>query len=110
MFEDLRDSISLLFSWNWPVATGEITEILIETVNQGEGNEYRRISVTYKFWAGNDGPYSGEGFWKPTFTYNEVEKLKNAKRALRAKRQVTVRYRPSDPSISKIDASSWRGL
>lgn len=110
MFEDLRDSISLLWSWNWPVATAEITEILIETVNPGERGEYRRISVTYKFWAGNDGPYSGEGFWKPMFSFNEVDKLKNAKRTLRANRQVTVRYRPSDPSVNRIDSSSWRNL
>jgi len=110
MFEDLRDSISLLWSWHWPAATGEVTEILIETVNRGERGEYRRLSVTYKFWAGNNGPYTGEGFWKPTFSFNEVHKLANAKRTLRAQRHVTVRYRPSDPSINRIDSSTWRRL
>jgi hypothetical protein len=108
MFEDLRDSISLLWSGQWPTATGEVTELLLEVVNRGERGEYRRLSVTYKFWAGDDGPYTGEGFWKPLFTYNEIRKLANAKRALRSSRHVTVRYRPSDPSINRIDASSWR--
>ena len=110
MFTNLRDSISLLWSWHWPTATGEITDILIETVHGGRNSEYRRLSDTYQFWAGNDGPYTGEGFWKPLFSLNDLNKLKNAKRKLRSRRTITVRYRPSDPSVNRADSSSWRDL
>ena len=67
MFEDLYDALSYLWSWNWPTAQGQITEVLIERVRHTRGGETVRLSVTYQFSVGTDGPFTGESFWAPAF-------------------------------------------
>jgi len=36
-------------------------------MKHSEGGDTVRLAVAYKFSIGNDGPYTGESFWQPTF-------------------------------------------
>ncbi len=63
MFNDLYDAISLLWSWRWPVAEGEVTAVDIERMRHDRNSDTARLAVAYEFSVGDDGPYTGECFW-----------------------------------------------
>ena len=108
MFEDLYDAISRLWSWSWPTAQGEVTDVGIERAGDGSDQE-ARLWVCYKFWVNEDGPYCGEDFWKPAFSIGALKRLRPGPRKLKNK-QVPVRYRRDDPSVNRLDREAWRGL
>ena len=66
------------------------------------------MAVAYKFSIGNDGPYTGESFWKPAFF--SKKRVLAARRNIRVHQQVIVRYRPDDPSVNKLDGRVWQNL
>ncbi len=111
MFEDLYDAISFAWSWRWPTVNGQVTSAEIERIrHSNRRNDTLRLSVTYGFSIGGDGPYSGEDFWTPTFTIGSVKRIKNAKRKFRAGEHVLIRYRSDDPSVNRLDRSVWDDL
>jgi hypothetical protein len=68
MFAELYDALSFLFSWRWPEAVGEVTEVDVECIKHRVSDiETWRLAVAYKFSLGIDGPYAGESFWAPAF-------------------------------------------
>ena len=99
MFSDLRDSISLLFYWQWPRAEGEITAVHIVS---GSG----KFLLDYRFSLG-DGSYAGEAgcpVWHAgTGAINIQDRFPIG-------HAVTVRYRRDNPSINKLDRSVWEDL
>ena len=99
MFEDLCDAVSRLWSWSWPCADGKITDVLGERI--GKNQDRARLSVTYEFWVGSDGPYTGECFWKPVFF--EIKRVAAARKSVHRNQRVHVRYRPDDPSVNTLD-------
>src|SRR5579884_1244003 len=105
MFEDLYDEMSLLFSWRWPIAEGQITAVDVE---RNSHREIKQVAVAYKFSIGEDGPYVGETFWKPVF--NQKENAIRAKRLLRPGHAVQVHYRPDDPTVNTLAGSVRRLL
>ena len=108
MFEELYDHVSRLWSWRWPLADGTVTEVLVERIRHNRGRDSFRLSVTYKFSVGDDGPYTGESFWTPAFCVNK--RVVAARRKIRSGQPVRVRYRQDDPSINRLDHSVWREL
>jgi len=109
MFEDLGDAVRKLFSFSWPTADAEITEVEIERVGDPDDGRLR-LSVGYRFYVGDDGPYCGESFWEPKFTFGLVERMRDAKRNVKQKHLVPVRYRTDDPSQNRIDHAAWSHL
>src|SRR5215470_2500864 len=99
MFREIYDAVSVLWVWRWSVVNGQITSVDVE---QTKNHEYR-LSVTYKFSIGDDGPYTGEGFWTPALSYHGLEKVKRAQAALQIGQRVEVRYRPDDPSVNRLN-------
>jgi hypothetical protein len=108
MFEDLRDSISILWSWRWPAATGSVTAVDVERIKHQRGGDTFQLAVAYKFSVGDDGPYTGEGFWQPSFF--SFKRVSAARHNVRIGHWLTVRYRPDDPSVNKPDAGFWKSL
>jgi hypothetical protein len=100
MFDDLYDAVSMFWSWRWPVADGEITAVDIERNRDSDGGETVRLAVAYKFSLGDDGPYTGESFWTPT--YAQKTRVARARRRFRLRQKVRVRYRPDDPSVNRL--------
>lgn len=103
MFEDVRDSISLLFSRNWPTADGQITGVSVYPYERGG----IRFALTYTFSVSNDGPYTGESRspqWFPG------EMLAEISGKFRVGQKVVVRYRPDRPTVNKLDHSTWDEL
>jgi len=109
MFENLYDAMSLIFSRWWPIASGAITAVDIEEIRLDEGS-YSRLAVAYKFSVGNDGPYTGESFWRSSMSFDEEGRLASAKRRLNDGQSVLVRYRPDDPSVNRLDRTVWQGF
>jgi uncharacterized protein DUF3592 len=107
MFNDLYDAVSLFWSWRWPTAIGQITAVDVERIRQSNGRYQARLAVAYEFSIGDDGPYTGEGFWRPAFF--SARRVASARRKVRVRRQVSVRYRPDDPSVNTLD-HGVRGL
>src|SRR5712672_107593 len=107
MFNDLYDVISLLWSWRWPLANGEITAVDVERVRDSRGRHEARLAVAYEFSVGDDGPYTGECFWTPAFF--SLKRVASARRKIRIRRRVSVRYRQDDPSVNTLD-HGVRGL
>jgi hypothetical protein len=99
MFNDLYDAISFLWSWRWPVAEGEVTEVISERV--GRNRDQARLAVAYEFSVSTDGPYTGECFWTPAFF--QVRRVASARKKIRRFAGVRVRYRPDDPSVNRLD-------
>jgi Protein of unknown function (DUF3592) len=99
MFSDLCDYISLLFYRRWPSVEGEITAVRILG---GSG----RLLVEYSFSL-EDRSYIGEGgcpSWSVgTAAVNIHEKFPIGQ-------SVTIRYRPDNPSVNKLDRSVWQDL
>ncbi len=108
MFEDMRDLLSFLWSWHWPAATGQVTAVDVERIKHPGGNDTIRLAIAYKFSIGNDGPYTGEGFWRPSFS--ALRRITSAKHQLHVGRPLSVRYCPDDPSVNKLDSDIWRGF
>jgi hypothetical protein len=108
MFEDLYDAASLLFSPWWPMAEGEITAVDVERVRHSRGGDTLRLAVAYKFSVGDDGPYTGESFWRPAFFVNR--RVAAARHKLHLSQAVRVHYRPDDPSVNALDRGVWRLL
>jgi len=108
MFEDLVDSISKLWSWRWPEVDGEITETIVERIKHGRDNFTYRLGIAFVFSVNADGPYTGEDFWSPAFFGKR--RVSAAAHKFHKHQQVLVRYRPSDPSINRLDRSVWRDL
>jgi hypothetical protein len=109
LFDDLYDALSLLVSWRWPEAVGEITEVCVERRPDTHGKEHFRLAVAYKFSVDEDGPYSGESFWEPGGFFPN-RKVITARRKLRTHMSVVVRYRPDDPSVNRLDHREWKKL
>jgi hypothetical protein len=109
MFSELLDALSFLTSFRWPQVQGEVTAVDVETIpgRYSDGDELR-LAVAYKFYVGADGPYTGESYWTSALTGGAavLEKSRN----IRVGQPVTIRYRPTDPSVSRIDGSFWREL
>jgi hypothetical protein len=110
MFEDLFDELSKLWSWRWPMVEGKVVTVEIERLHEETSSEVARLCVVYSFCVGDDGPYGGEGFWKPPFTLTAAKRLNRARQKLRAGNAVLVRYRPDDPSINRLDRRVWRDI
>jgi len=108
MFEDLYDAASFLWSWTWPTVDGNITEVLVERIRHNRNPDTFRLSVTYEFSVGTDGPYTGESFWAPTFC--RKRRVTAARHTIRRHQRVPVRYRPDDPSVNRLDRSVWHEL
>jgi hypothetical protein len=108
VFRDLYDTVSLLWFRRWPEAMGEVTAVDVERILDSAGSETFRLSVTYKFSIGNDGPYTGESFWQPFFF--QKKRVLAARHNIHVHEQVPVHYRPDDPSVSKLDRSAWQNL
>jgi hypothetical protein len=101
MFADLYDAVSFLWSWRWPLANGQVTAVDTERIRHSNGRYDARLAVAYEFSVGDDGPYTGECFWKPAFF--SVRRVASARRKVHRGRQVSVRYRPDDPSVNTLD-------
>ena len=108
MFEDLYDAVSYLWSWNWPTVEGRITEVLVERMRHARNPDTFRLSVTYEFSVGIDGPYTSESFWAPAFCRNR--RVAAARHKIHTRQHVQVRYRRDDPSINRLSRSVWRSL
>jgi Protein of unknown function (DUF3592) len=98
MFNDLFDAFSYLWSWRWPVADGQVTAVDIERIGEGRNKTFR-LAVAYEFSLGEDGPYTGESFWRPAFLAKT--RVQNTARRFHRRQQVAIRYRPDDPSINR---------
>ena len=107
MFNDLYDVVSLLWSWRWPLANGEVTAVDVERIKDSRGRYQARLPVAYEFSVGDDGPYTGECFCRPAFF--SLKRVASARRKIRIRRRVSVRYRPDDPSVNTLD-HGVRGL
>ena len=101
MFSELRDNISLLFSWRWPTAVGAITCFYVDPGRKGF-----QIGVAYEFSIESDGPYTGES-WAP-FWFSGTGVI--IKEQIRIGQEVTVRYKRKDPSVSRLERSFWQDL
>lgn len=108
MFDDLYDSLSLLWSWRWPEAVGEITAVDVERIRHYRSRDTLRLAIAYKFSLGDDGPYTGEDFWEPSFFVNR--RVSAARHKIHIRQQVCVHYRPDDPSVNKLDRRVWQDL
>jgi hypothetical protein len=97
MFSDLRDYISLLFSWRWPRIQGEITGVRILG---GSG-----LRLDYRFSLGNE-LYTGESGCPSWFAGAAID----VGGGFRSGQPVTVRYRRDNPSVNKLDRSVWEDL
>lgn len=106
MFEDLYNAISFLGSSYWPKAEGKVTAVNVERI--GNRQDRLRLAVAYEFYACNDGPYTGESFWKPAFFVNS--RVLGARRNIRRGQSVKVRYRKDNPSVNRLDGSAWGAL
>ena len=104
MFGDLYDALSYLWSWQWPVAQGEVTAIDVERIQRGRDTTFR-LAIAYEFSLGTDGPYTGESFWRPAFFAKS--RVQSTARKFHRRQPVTVRYRSDDPSVNRLDRSVW---
>ncbi|HUI83361.1 MAG TPA: DUF3592 domain-containing protein [Candidatus Binatia bacterium] len=109
MFEDLYDAISLLWSSRWPAVEGEITAVEVERIQGRRSKDRFRLAIAYKFWIGEDGPYTGEGLWEPSRSRSE-ERATVAKEKFHVGQRLPVRYRPDDPAVNGLDRTVWQGL
>ncbi len=108
MFRDLYDEISLLWSWLWPEATGQVTAVDIERIKRHNSSDTLRLAVAFKFSVGSDGPYTGKSFWSPAFFVNR--RVSAARHKIYVGQPVVVRYRPDDPSVNRLDRRVWQNL
>lgn len=98
MFEDLYEEVSLLCSRFWTVADGVVTEVISERL--GREQQRIRLAVAHEVSVGEDGPYTGESFWTPAFC--QLRRVADARKRIRKRQRIRVRYRPSDPSVNTL--------
>ena len=108
MFSDLYNAVSFLWSWSWPTVDGEVTEVIVERIRHSRNPDTLRLSVTYEFSIGSDGPYTGESFWAPAFC--RKRRVVASRHKMHTHKRVLVRYRKDDPSVNRLDWSVWREL
>lgn len=108
MLGDLYEALSMLWSWSWPTASGEATVVEVERLRRTRDRDTLRLCVTYKFFVGSDGPYTGESCWAPAFFRNK--RVLAARHKMHIRQHVLVRYRSDDPSVNKLDRSVWQEL
>jgi Protein of unknown function (DUF3592) len=108
VLDDLYDAVSFLWSGRWPETPGEVTAVDVERIQDSDGIETFRLAVAYKFSIRSDGPYTGESFWRPTFS--SKRRVLAARHNLRVHQQVAVRYRSDDPTVNKLDRRVWETL
>jgi len=106
MFEDLYDAISFLRSNKWPTVEAEITAVELERIATRRSKDRFRLSVAYKFYLGEDGPYTGVSFWEPPRSWPE-ERVDSAKGTFQVGQRRVVRYRPDDASVNVLDKAAW---
>lgn len=97
MFSDLYDSISLLFYRRWPCVEGEITAVRMLG---------GRLLVEYGFSV-EDRSYIGEADCPSWSVGTEAIDIHEQ---FPVGQSVTVRYRPDNPSVNKLDRSVWQDL
>jgi len=100
--------MSLIFSRWWPKAEGEITAVDVERIRHSRGSDTLVLAVAYKFSVADDGPYTGQSFWPPSFFVNR--RVAAARHKLHFRQAVGVRYRSEDPNVNKLDRDVWRAL
>ena len=98
----------MAWSWRWPTSQGKITAVDVERIAHSRGGETVRLAIAYKFSLGDDGPYTGESFWRPVLC--SKKRIIAARRTIRVGRPIIVRYRSDDPSVNKLDRQAWRDL
>jgi allantoicase len=109
MFEELYDAVSRLWSCRWPLADGEVTEVILDRIrHRGNSPDTIRLAIAYEFSVGSDGPYTGESFWRPLFP--SMKRVQDAKRKFHRHQRVIVRYRSDDPSVNRLDGRVWQDL
>ncbi|MFZ0296250.1 MAG: DUF3592 domain-containing protein [Candidatus Sulfotelmatobacter sp.] len=99
MFSDLYDDISLLFYRRWPSVEGEITAVRIL-------GSTARLLVEYSFSV-EDTSYIGEA-GRPSWSVGTAPI--DIRERFPVGQSVTVRYRPDNPSVNKLDRSVWEDL
>jgi len=109
MFEDLYDAISFFWSKKWPTVEAEITAVELERIPTRRSKDRFRLSVAYKFYLGEDGPYTGVSFWEPPRSWPE-ERVESAEAKVHTGQRRLVRYRPDDASVNALDKSAWEGM
>jgi Protein of unknown function (DUF3592) len=105
MLSDLYDVLSFIWSSRWPVVMGQVTAV---DVQRNREKQTAKLAVAYEFSLGNDGPYSGEIFWQPAFS--SERRVTEARRRIRLRQPVRVRYRPDDPSVNTLEGGVSRFL
>ena len=102
MFNELYDSVSLVFYRCWPTANAAITRVCADPQRHGF-----QLRVAYEFSVGDDGRYVGESacpFW-----FGGTN-LANINDKFQVGRIISVRYRRSDPSLNRIDPVFWKDM
>src|SRR5258706_13724050 len=95
--------LSRFFSNSWPLGRGEVVEVEVGQSEHAEAGW--GLYVCYKFYAGDDGrdgPYTGESYWEPTFS-KSMEEMEQIASRIHIGEAVQVRYRPDNPSVSKLN-------
>jgi hypothetical protein len=83
-----------------------VTEVVSERL--GRDQERIRLAVAYEFSIGDDGPYTGESFWTPAFC--QLRRVADARKRIRKRQRIQVRYRSSDPSVNTLNGGVRRLL
>lgn len=110
IWQAVRNGFLRLGSGSWPVTQGEVTDAVIDVFNTEDGPS-ERLFVTYKFYVGSDGPYTGGANWSPRWgTFGARRLLEAAQHEMHIGRPVRVRYRPEDPSLNELDGGLGRLL
>ena len=86
----------------WPTAEGCITAVSAYPYEHGV-----QFAITYQFSVAEDGPYTGVCH-SPTWFPGEDIRDVNTK--FQVGQVVKIRFRPDDPSVNKLDASTWEEL
>lgn len=109
MFDDLFGYVTSLFSWRWPVAQGVVTnvEVMFVPSRFKPGRSVPKVEVAYTFSVGDDGPYTGETIWTLYWTASP-KLISSIQNEFGVNKPVTVRYLPKDPSVNKLDRSTWQ--
>ena len=80
----------------------------VERQRHSRGRDTLRLSVTYKFFVGNDGPFTGESFLGTSIL--PQWRVVAARHKIHIRQRVPVRYRADDRSVNRLDRSVWQQL
>ena len=101
MFDDLYDATSTMWSWRWATSEGEVTAVDLERIRHANsGNDTLRLAIAYNFSLDDDGLYTGESFWQPSFCVKRM--VFAARHKARVRQRVTVCCRRDDPSVNML--------